>query len=67
MDRVCAMLASPAAPIALLAAVAWAPATGFPTWVSMARGRFASTATVSAAIAVAAFGRTARHLLAQQR
>jgi hypothetical protein len=55
MDRVVAALASPAAPIAVIAAVAWAPVTGFPTWPAVSRGRFALTAAVSAAIASVAF------------
>ena len=55
MDRVFAVLASPAAPIAVIAAIAWAPVTGLPTWPSLSRGRIAGTASVSAAIAGVVF------------
>jgi hypothetical protein len=55
MDRVFAVILSPAAPIAVIAAVAWAPATGFPTWPAVSRGRFAGTAAVSAVMASVAF------------
>jgi hypothetical protein len=39
----------------MIAAVVWAPVTGFPTWPAVSRGRFAVTAAVSAAIASVAF------------
>ncbi len=55
MERVYAVLSSPAAPVAMIAAVVWAPVTGFPTWPAVSRGRFAVTAAVSAAIASVAF------------
>lgn len=63
MDRVFAVLASPAAPIAMIAAVAWAPVTGFPTWNAISRGRFAVTSAVGAAIGGVAFI-AAQHLAA---
>ncbi len=56
MDRVAALLASPAAGAAVLGAIVWAPVTGFPTWRAVARGRFASTMDVSVAVAVLVFG-----------
>jgi hypothetical protein len=40
---------------AIVAAVAWAPVTGYPTWNALTRGRFAVTAAISAAIATLAF------------
>jgi len=55
MDQAETLLASPAAAAALFAALAWAPATGFPTWSAMARGRYASTVAISAAVAALAF------------
>lgn len=55
MDQLAALLASPAAAIALIGAVAWAPMTGFPTWGALSRGRFASTVGVSVAVAVFVF------------
>ena len=55
MDRLAALLASPAAAAALLSALAWAPMTGFPTWGGLARGRYASTVGVSVAVAVFVF------------
>ena len=55
MDRLVNALASPATPIAVIAAVAWAPVTGFPTWPAVSRGRFAVTGAVSATIASVAF------------
>jgi len=55
MERIAALLASPAAPIAMVAAVAWAPITGFPTWNAVSRGRFAGTAALCGAIAGVVF------------
>ena len=55
MDQLAALIASPAAAIALLGALAWAPMTGFPTWSALSRGRFASTVGVSVAVAVFVF------------
>ena len=55
MDRLAALLASPAAVVALLGALAWAPMTGFPTWGALSRGRYASTLGVSVAVAVFVF------------
>lgn len=55
MDRLAALLASPAAVAALLGALAWAPMTGFPTWGALSRGRLASTLAVSLAVAVFVF------------
>jgi hypothetical protein len=55
MDRLAALLSSPAAAFALLGAVAWAPMTGFPTWGALSRGRYASTVGVSVAVAVFVF------------
>ena len=60
MDRLADALASPAGLAAVLAGVAWAPATGFPTWPSLARGRFASTLTTSLGAAVFVFVFVAR-------
>ena len=56
MERALAAIGSPAAVGALAAALAWAPATGFPTWPALARGRFASTALITAAVATFAYG-----------
>ena len=55
MDRAVALLASPAGVAALLAAVAWSPMTGFPTWPALSRGRYASTATMSLGVAMFVF------------
>jgi hypothetical protein len=55
MDRLAALLASPAAAAALIGALAWAPMTGFPTWGALSRGRYASTVGVSVAVAAFAF------------
>jgi hypothetical protein len=55
MDRLAALLASPAAAFALVGALAWAPVTGFPTWAALSRGRYASTVWVSAAVAAFVF------------
>jgi len=49
MEPLLSSLASPAAGAAVLAAVAWAPATGFPTWPALARGRLGSTLSVAVA------------------
>ena len=48
-------LASPAGVAGVIAALAWAPATGFPTWPSLARGRLASTMAISLAVGVLVF------------
>ncbi len=55
MDPVVSFLASPPAGAALLAAAAWAPVTGFPTWPALARGRFGSTLAISVAVGVFVF------------
>ena len=55
MEPVASFLASPAAGAALLAAAAWAPVTGFPTWSALARGRFGSTLAISVAVGVCVF------------
>lgn len=55
MDRLVALLASPATAVALLGALAWAPMTGFPTCGALSRGRYASTVCVSVAVAVFVF------------
>jgi hypothetical protein len=55
MDQLAAVLASPAAAVALLGALAWAPMTGFPTWGALSRGRYASTLGVSVAVATFLF------------
>ena len=55
MDRLAALVASPAAALALLGALAWAPITEFPTWGALSRGRYASTVVVSVAVAVFVF------------
>jgi hypothetical protein len=55
MDRLAAVLASPAAAVALFGALAWAPMTGFPTWGGPSRDRYASTLSISAAVAVIVF------------
>ena len=55
MDRLAALLASPAAAVALLGALVWAPMTGFPTWGALSRGRYASTLAISVAVAVFVF------------
>jgi hypothetical protein len=55
MERTLAVLSSPAALLGLLAAVCWAPVTGFPTWPALSRGRLASTVVISAAIGVFVF------------
>ena len=55
MDRMADALASPAGVAGLVAALAWAPATGFPTWPSLARGRLGSTVVISLAVGVLVF------------
>jgi hypothetical protein len=55
MDRLAATLASPAGVAAILAAALWAPVTGFPPWSALARGRCASTALASLAVALLVF------------
>jgi hypothetical protein len=48
-------LTSPAAAFALAMALLWAPVTGFPTWSALARGRLASTAVITLAVASFAY------------
>jgi hypothetical protein len=36
-------------------ALLWAPVTGFPTWPALARGRLASTAVITLAVASFAY------------
>lgn len=48
-------LTSPAAAFALAMALVWAPVTGFPTWPALARGRLASTAVITLAVASFAY------------
>jgi hypothetical protein len=48
-------LTSPAAAFALAMALLWAPVTGFPTWPALARGRLASTAVITLAVASFAY------------
>jgi hypothetical protein len=55
MDRICAALASPAAPLALIASVAWAPVTGSPTWSAVSRDRLSCIVAISAAVGWTAF------------
>lgn len=55
MGGVAHTLSSPAGAIAMAAALVWAPLTGFPTWPALARGRLASTAAVTVAVACFAF------------
>ncbi len=55
MGEVTHALTSPAGAIAMAAALVWAPLTGFPTWPALARGRLASTAAVTAAVASFAY------------
>jgi hypothetical protein len=55
MDRALTVFASPPAVAALLAAVAWSPMTGFPTWPALSRGRYASTVTVGLGVAIFVF------------
>ena len=46
---------SPAAAFALAMALLGAPVTGFPTWPALARGRLASTAVITLAVASFAY------------
>ena len=55
MGAVAHALTTPAGAMAFAAALVWAPLTGFPTWPALARGRLASTAAVTAAVASFAF------------
>jgi hypothetical protein len=55
MDRMADALASPAGVAGLVAALAWAPATGIPTWPALARGRLASTVVISLAVGASVF------------
>jgi hypothetical protein len=55
MERVQALLTSPPALAGLLAALVWAPATGFPTWPALARGRLGSTVGVSLVVGLFIF------------
>jgi hypothetical protein len=47
MSRALSVLTSPAAGFGVLAALVWAPATGFPTWPAVARGRLGCSAAIS--------------------
>ena len=58
MERALSILASPAAAFGLVAALAWAPATGFPTWPAFARGRVGSSLGISLAVGLFVFGLT---------
>jgi hypothetical protein len=49
------ILTSRAAGLGLLAAALWAPATGFPTWPALARGRFGSTLGVTVVVGFGVF------------
>lgn len=55
MERAAAILCSPPALAALAAAVLWAPATGFPTWPALVRGRLGSTLGTSFAVGLFVF------------
>jgi hypothetical protein len=55
MERVQAIITSPPALAGLLAALIWAPATGFPAWPALARGRWGSTFGVSLAVGLFVF------------
>lgn len=55
MDRLAALITSPAAAAALVGALAWSPMTGFPTWGALSRGRYASTVGVSVAVGIVVF------------
>jgi hypothetical protein len=55
VDRICTPFASPAALLALIASVASAPVTGFPTWPALSRGRPSCTLAISALIGWTAF------------
>jgi len=60
MNQAVAILSSPLALAALAAALLWAPATGFPTWPALARGRIGSTAGVSVAVGLFVFAAVQR-------
>jgi hypothetical protein len=60
MNQAVAILSSPPALAALAAALLWAPATGFPTWPALARGRVGSTAGVSFAVGLFVFAAVQR-------
>ena len=55
MDQAVAILSSPPALAALAAALLWAPATGFPTWPALARGRVGSTVAASFVVGLFVF------------
>jgi hypothetical protein len=55
MDRTVALLASPAAVAALLAAVAWPPNTGLLTWAALSRGRYGNRFGFSLSVAILVF------------
>jgi hypothetical protein len=55
MERAPAILTSPPALAGLPAALILAPATGFPTWPALARGRWGSTVGVSLAVGLFVF------------
>ena len=60
MGQAVAILSSPPALTRLAAALLRAPATGFPTWPALARGRVGSTAGVSVAVGLFVFAAAQR-------
>jgi hypothetical protein len=55
MERGLAELTTPAAAFGFCVAVLWGPATGYPTWPALARGRLGSTVAVSLAVGFLVF------------
>jgi hypothetical protein len=55
IERALAILTSPAETFTLMAALVWAPATGFPTWPALARGRFGSSLVITVAVGFSVF------------
>ncbi len=55
IERALAILTSPAATFALMAALVWAPATGFPTWPAVARGHIGSSLVITVALGFGVF------------
>jgi|GEM_PF-5345769 len=55
MERALAVIDTPAALAGWIAALVWAPATGFPTWPAAARGRLGSTLVISVAVGLCVF------------
>lgn len=55
MERALAVIDSPAALAGWIAALMWAPATGFPTWPAVTRARLGSTVVISAAVGLCVF------------